>query len=251
MSTKTAGLAKKLGYKNIRVYLDGEPAWTKKGNPTYASKHFIENENIVLIDLRASNKAVKGRIARAASVPYEKLEDRIDDIPRNAPVVLYSDNEEEATDALDDLRSEDFRHVSLVEGNYQGWIKSGGPIISGAIASTEISWKRVLGKGEISVADFRKATDGEDPNIFVIDSRTKAEVAELGIFKNTVNISLDEIPKRMHEFPKNKKIYVHCSTGARAEMAYHELKKNGFNVKFLLLDISDPICDCEIIKPFS
>jgi rhodanese-related sulfurtransferase len=53
----------------------------------------------------------------------------------------------------------------------------------------------------------------------------------------------------MNELPKDKKIYVHCSTGARADMAYKELVKHGFNVKFLLLNISDAECDCEIIKP--
>ncbi len=249
MSTKLAGLAKKMGYKNVQVYLDGEPAWIKADKLTYASKGFVEKGNIVLIDLRKGNKAVKGRIKRAVSVPYEQLEGRLDDIPRNAPVVLYSDNEEEVTDAVDDLRSDGYKHVSLVPGNYQGWVKSGGAIESGPIFSNEISWKRILGKGEVSVADFKKATDGEDPNIFVIDARTQDEVAELGIFKNTVNIPLDEIPARMHEFPKDKKLYVHCSTGARADMAYQELKKNGFDVKFLLLNISDESCDCEILKP--
>ena len=248
MSTANAGLAIKLGYKNVRVYLEGEPAWSKAGNPTYSLKSYVEKGNIVLIDLRTSEKAVNGRIERAVSVPYDDLEDRMDDIPRNAPVILYSDNAEEATDALDDLRSEGFKHVSLVKGNYSGWVHSGGAIVNGAIASTEISWVRILGPGEVSVAEFKRATDGGDPNIFVIDSRTPNEVAQLGIFKNTVNISLDEIPNRMKEFPKDKMIYVHCSTGARAEMAYQELKKNGFKVKFLFLTISDPICDCEILS---
>ncbi len=249
MSTKNAGLAKKLGYKNVRVYLGGEPAWSAAGYPTYTSMGFIETGNIVLIDLRASHKAVKGRIKRAVSVPYDELEDKINDIPRNAPVILYSDDKEEAVDAVDDLRSDGFKHVALVPGNYAGWISAGGTIESGPIASNEIRWQRILGKGEVSVADFKKATDEGDPNVFVIDSRTKEEVAELGIFKNTVNIPLDEIPSRMDEFPKNKMIYVHCSTGARADMAYQELKKNGFNVKFLLLNISDALCDCEILRP--
>jgi rhodanese-related sulfurtransferase len=62
MSTKNAGLAKKLGHRNIRVYLDGEPAWAKAGLPTYATNDFIMKGNVVLIDLRASSKAVAGRI---------------------------------------------------------------------------------------------------------------------------------------------------------------------------------------------
>ena len=249
MSTKNAGLAKKLGYENVRVYLEGEPAWSEAGYPTYTSMGYIETGNIVLIDLRTSHKAVEGRIKRAISVPYDDLEDKIDDIPRNAPVILYSDDKEEATDAVDDLRSEGFKHVALVPGNYAGWVSAGGAIESGPIASTEIRWVRILGKGEVTVADFKKATDGNAPDVFVIDSRTEDEVAELGIFKNTVNIPLDEIASRMNEIPKDKKIYVHCSTGARADMAYQELKKNGYDVKFLLLNIADARCDCEILKP--
>ncbi len=125
MSTTNAGLAKKLGYKNIRVYLEGEPAWSEAGYPTYTSKGFIDTGNIVLIDLRASHKAVEGRIKRAISVPYDDLEDKINDIPRNAPVILYSDDKEEATDAVDDLRSDGFKHVALVPGNYAGWVSAG------------------------------------------------------------------------------------------------------------------------------
>ena len=108
---------------------------------------------------------------------------------------------------------------------------------------------RKLGKGEVSVADFRKAVLGQDKDAVVVDARTKEEIAELGIFPNTINIPLDEISARLNELPKDKKIYVHCSTGARADMAYNELVKNGYNAKFLLLNIKDAECDCPIIRP--
>lgn len=248
MSTKNAGLAKKLGHRNIRVYLEGEPAWAKAGLPTYATNDFIMKGNVVLIDLRASGKAVAGRIPRAVSLPYDTLQGRLDDIPRNAPVILYSDNDQELKTAVKDLREDGFNFVSAVKGNYQGWVASGGKIETGPILSKEIKWQRKLGKGEVSVADFKKATEGKIPNVMIIDARTKEEVAELGIFKNTVNIPLDEITRRMNELPKDKLIYIHCSTGARADMAYQQLVKNGFNVKFLLLNIEDAECDCEIIR---
>ena len=48
MSTSNAGLAKKLGYTNVRVFLAGEPAWSEEGYPVYASKGFVEKGNIVL-----------------------------------------------------------------------------------------------------------------------------------------------------------------------------------------------------------
>lgn len=249
MSTANAGLAKKSGYTNVRVFLDGEPAWTKAGHPVYASKSFVEKGNIVLLDLRADGSPVKGRIPRAVAVPYDELDDRLDDIPRNAPVVLYGSSDAEVMEAYGDLHDEGFKQVSLVKGNYQGWVAAGGETVKGPIFTNEIKWVRQLGKGEVSVADFKKAVAGEMPNTFVIDARTKDEIAEFGIFRNTVNIPLDEIPNRLDAIPKDKRVFIHCSSGARADLAYQELIKHGYDVKFLLLDITDPSCDCEIIKP--
>jgi len=249
MSTANAGLAKKLGYNNVRAFIDGEPAWSKAGYPVYASNSFVREGNIVLLDLRADGSPVKGRIPRAVAVPYGELDDRLDDIPRNAPVVLYSNSQEESMNAYQDLRDEGFKQVSLVNGNYKGWVKAGEPIVTGPIFTNEIKWVRKLGKGEVSVADFRKAVAGETKNTYVIDARTKDEIAEFGIFRNTVNIPLDEIPKRLGDIPKDKQVLIHCSSGARADLAYQELLKHGYNVKFLLLDITDPSCDCEIIRP--
>ena len=249
MSTASAGLAQKAGYKNVRVFLGGEPAWSEEGYPVYASNDYILKGNIVLIDLREGDAAVKGRIPRSVHINYEQLEERMDDIPRNAPVILYSDDAEEVMDAYEDMKDSGFKTVAMVSGNYQGWVNSGGKIESGPIFTTEIKWVRILGKGEVSVEDFRKAVTGETTDTYVIDARTPEEIKELGIFQNTVNIPLDEIPKRMNEIPKDKKVYIHCSTGARADLAYRELIKNGYNVKFLLLNISDPECDCPIIMP--
>ncbi|PIE56497.1 MAG: rhodanese [Desulfobulbus propionicus] len=248
MSTASAGLAKQWGYTDVRVFLDGEPAWIAESLPNYASMKFVKEGNIVLIDTRPRHDAIAARIPRAVNLPYEKIESRIDDIPHNAPVVLYGGDE--ALDALEDLHDYGFKFVSLVEGGLEGWIASGGQTVSGPITSTEISWTRIPGPGEVTTEDFRKAASGEDKDAVIIDARTKEEVAELGIFRNTINIPLDEIPLRLAEIPKDKKIYLHCSTGARADLAYRELIKHGFNAKYLFLDISDPACDCEVIKPW-
>ena len=51
----------------------------------------------------------------------------------------------------------------------------------------------------------------------------------------------EEILDRLAEIPKDKKIVTHCSTGVRAEMAYHKLKEKGYNVQFVnaKLEIDD------------
>lgn len=239
MSTKNAGRAKKDGYKNVRVYLDGQPAWIKAGNVVYASKGNIEKGNIVLVDLRAGKKSAAGRIPRSVTIPYNDLDDRLDDIPVKAPVVLYSDSAEEAADAVEDLRDEGFKKVALVSGNFAGWVKSGGKTVKGPIV-TDINWKRKLGKGEVSKEDFLKVVKGEDTSAVILDVRTPEETA-IGGFPNSIPVPLDQIDSRLADIPIDKKLYVHCTTGARADMAAQELKKNGFNNVFFLV----AECECE------
>jgi rhodanese-related sulfurtransferase len=244
MSTKNAGLAIKDGYKNVRVYLQGQPAWVKAGNLVYASKGNISKGNIVLVDLRSNKKSKAGRIARSVTIPYDTLEDRMDDIPVKAPVVLYSDSAEEAADAVEDLRDEGYKKVALVAGNYAGWVKAGGKTVTGPVV-TDIAWKRKLGKGEIGKADFMKVASGADAGAVILDVRTTDEVAE-GAFKNSIAVPLDQIGSRLADIPKDKKVYVHCTTGARADMAAQELNKNGYKAFFLVADVECEGNECEV-----
>lgn len=244
MSTDSAGQAKKMGYKNIRIYLDGEPGWIKAGNPTYASNEFIKKGNIVLLDLRSVEKSTTGRIPRSVTLPYAALKGKIESIPKKAPVVLYSDSTDEAMSALKDLREAGLKKVSLVPGNFEGWIKSGGETINGPVVDS-IQWKRQLEKGEISVADFLDTVNGKSTDAVILDVRTKDENAA-GKFKNAISIPLDQIAGRKGELPKDQKIYIHCTTGARAEMAAKELNKNGYNAFFLVGDVTCQGNDCTI-----
>jgi rhodanese-related sulfurtransferase len=47
----------------------------------------------------------------------------------------------------------------------------------------------------------------------------------------------EDLAARIGELPKDKRIVAHCSTGIRAEMAYHKLKDAGYKAGFLNADI--------------
>lgn len=244
MSTKIAGLATKDGHTNVKVYLDGEPAWSKAGYFLHASKATIEKGNIVLIDLRSKRKSEAGRIVRSVSIPYDSLDDRIDDIPRKAQLVLYSNNTEDTSNAIEDFRDEGFKKLSLVPGNYDGWVKAGGKTVKGPV-TTEINWVRKLGKGEVGLTDFMKAVTGADKGAVILDVRS-ADETSAGVFKNAITIPLDQVGSRLADIPKNKKVYVHCATGARADMAAQELNENGYKTFFLVANVTCEGNDCEV-----
>ncbi len=246
MSTDSAGQAKKMGYKNVRVYLEGEPAWIKAGNSTYASKEFVSKGNIVLVDLRSAEKSAAGRIHRSVTIPYATLKDKVESLPKKAHIVLYSDNTDETLNALKDLRTAGLKKVSLVSGNIDGWIKTGGETTTGPVITT-IDWKRQLEKGEVSVADFLNVANGTANDAVILDVRTKDESAA-GKYKNAISIPLDQVGSRKGELPKNKKIYAHCTTGARADMAAKELNKNGYNAFSLVGDVTCKDSNCTIVE---
>ncbi len=53
------------------------------------------------------------------------------------------------------------------------------------------------------------------------------------MIKGAILIPDEELAARIGELPKGKKIVTHCSTGVRAEMAYHKLKAAGYDAAFV------------------
>ncbi|MFH1215284.1 MAG: rhodanese-like domain-containing protein [Pseudomonadota bacterium] len=244
MSTDSASLAAEAGYKNVKVMLAGVPGWQKAGNHVVASNDFVEKSNIVLVDLRNSADYKKGHIPRAYNIPFSNLEDVEDDFPENktAPIVFYGDN---AVKAFKMAKKWGYKGSAVYEGGLDAWTAAGKSLVT-TVAPKEINWVRILEPGEISIADFEKVVEKHPADMLILDVRSNDEIKD-GMFANAVHIPLDELGAKMNALPKDKEILVHCTTGARAEMAYQELKKGGFKTRYVVGNVE---CDsddgCEI-----
>lgn len=62
---------------------------------------------------------------------------------------------------------------------------------------------------------------------FLVDIRTVKEY-EKGSIPGAVNIPLDDLRDRLHEFPKNKRIIIFCQVGSRGYLGYRILVQSGF-----------------------
>ena len=232
MSPKSASLAKKWGWNNAKVYIEGMPAWKKGGHHPVSTPDYVRTANIVLIDLRAPAAVTAGHIPRAVGIPAGKLAGANDSFPESltAPIVFYSDNIEESIKAVETARKWRYKKVSLLE--FPGvleWQKKGYDIKTGP-AAKEIVYVRKLEPGQISIANFEAAL--KTRAITVIDVRGPSEYAA-GHFPGAINISLDELPAKMDDISPDKFVVVHCRTGVRGEMAYLLLKEKGLDVKYL------------------
>jgi rhodanese-related sulfurtransferase len=244
MSTKSAGLAGKMGYKNIGVMLKGNPGWKKSGGILHASKKLVETGNIVLVDLRSAKEVQKGHIPRAVNIPFNELEDAEDDFPSNksAPLVFYG-NGDDAVKADKMARKWGYKKTSIVPGGYAKWEKDGDKIAKGP-AGDELKWVRKLEKGEVSIAEFEKAIGGKAKQV-ILDVRTNDEIGG-GKFAGSIHIPLDELEARMGELPKDKELLIHCTTGARAEMAWQAVEKAGLKARFCVANVECEGGKCEI-----
>ncbi len=232
MSPKSAGLAKKWGYENVKVYVQGIPNWKKTGHHTVSTADYVRTANIVLIDLRAPAAVTAGHIPRAVSIPAGKLDAAKDQFPESltAPIVFYSDNMAESIKAVETARGWRYKNVTLLDfPGIISWKEKGYDVKTGP-AAEEIVYVRKLEPGQISIANFEAALKTQA--ITVIDVRGPAEYAA-GHFPGAMNISLDELPTKIGEIPRDKFVIVHCKTGVRGEMAYLLLKEKGYDVKYL------------------
>lgn len=224
MSPKAASLALKWGFKDVRVYLLGEPGWKKAGYYTESTPEYILKENIVLIDLRDPKVIDKtGFIPKAVNIPLSELPKAEEKFPtyKKAPIVLYSDNKEDAIKALKIIKAWGYPNVTIYSPGFMGWILRGYDIKTGASIPTQITYKRTYAPNEVSAEDFLKAV--ETGKAFIIDVRNPDEYKK-GHFKGAINIPVDEIHNKISLIPVDKPVYLYCNTGVRAEMAYVAIK---------------------------
>ena len=241
MSPKSAGLAVKAGYTNVKVYLNGVPDWKSRRILVASTKH-VKEGNIVLVDLRPTSAYKQGHIPRAYNIPINHMEDLEYDLPtsRGAPIVFYGTDTGKAYKFVCKLG---YKKASIYQQGIDGWVAAGNTLATGE-SPEDIIWKRILGKGEVTVAAFNKVVENNPAGKVILDVRTNAEVAE-GMFKNAIHIPLDEIQNNIGKLPMDKEILVYCANGARAEMGYKELQARGFNAKFLLSEVECDEDGCE------
>lgn len=240
MSPSSAGRAEKLGYTNIKVYHDGLPEWNKRNFMVLSAQSlnaaFLEKDMPhVLVDIRPAAEAQKGFIKGAVTMPAAELAANIAKFPpkdKKPPIILYGQNDgREAMNAARSLTAAGYTSVAVMTGGIDAWQKAGLPVQTGSMA-TNIVYVPKLRPGEISIEDFKKVVAGIPSDTLIVDVRNREE-GSAGMIKGAKLIPDEEILDRLSEIPKDKRIITHCSTGVRAEMAYHKLKEKGYTVQFV------------------
>jgi len=240
MSPDSARRAESIGYALVKVYHDGVPEWVKR-NYLVLSTQFLKEAWIekdiphVLVDVRPAAEAEKGFIKGAVTVPVAEIENSIAKFPpkdKKAPIMIYDQKGgDDAVKAAKALITAGYAPVDIVSGGIDAWKAAGFPVQTGKLADTIVYVPKPR-PGEISIEEFTKIAKATPADTLILDVRNRDE-ANAGMIKGAKLIPDEETLDRFAEIPKDKKIITHCSTGVRAEMAYHKLKEKGYNVQFL------------------
>ncbi len=240
MSPNSASRAEKLGYTNVKVYHEGIPAWTQRNftviNAKQLKEGWIERDlPHVLVDVRTAAEAEKGFIKGAVTMPAAEVAKSLDKFPpkkKKPPIMLYDQSGgDDARAAAKALVTAGYPMVNVIIGGFDAWKAANNPVETGKLA-TAIVYVPKPRPGSIAVDEFKKIAAEQPANALILDVRNRDE-ANAGMIKGALLVPDEEILDRLAEIPKDKLVVLHCSTGVRAEMAYHKLKEKGYNVKFL------------------
>lgn len=245
LGPNSAALADQAGYKNVRILLSELSEWQELGGQLLSADSYIANGNIVLIDLRSTTAYEAGHIPGSVNIPFAEIEEAEYDFPpmKSAPVVIYgADNE--VNPAVDIIKGWGYSQVTVVDGGYKGWVSRGNGVGTG-ITLAQIKWRRELGEGEIALADFKQIVSDLPSDTIIIDVRTSEEAVK-GKLKNSSHIPLSELASRLAEIPADKEIILHCTTGARAKMAYTFLRQHSSKVRYLQAKVTCKDEECRI-----
>jgi rhodanese-related sulfurtransferase len=190
----------------------------------------------VLLDVRNEKETSKGFIKGAVAFPADQaaaLVKKLELKQKNTPIIVYDDKQgDPAMTVAKELIKGGYFNVKILTGGFNAWQNAKFGAASGKLAE-KAAYVPKPRPGEISIAEFEKYVAQLPATVMIIDVRNTDE-GNAGMLKIAKLIPAEEIKDRVAEIPKDKLIITHCSTGVRAEMAYHTLKELGYtNVKFV------------------
>lgn len=85
-----------------------------------------------------------------------------------------------------------------------------------------------IAKNEVTNISWEAAVGLQKEGALFLDVRNPQELTE-GYVAGALTIPLPELPQRLSELPRDKKLMVYCRSGRRSENASNMLAANGFS----------------------
>jgi len=100
-------------------------------NADQARKMVAETTDLYLLDVRTSQEYAEVRMADAQLIPINELVARIDEIPRNRPILVYCAVGSRSSQVANYLVRVGYADVFNLSGGIWGWQLRGYPVLKG------------------------------------------------------------------------------------------------------------------------
>lgn len=217
------------------------PEWNKRNftvlNAQALKEAWLDKElSFVLLDVRTEKEAQGGFIKGAVNIPAGAVDAALGSFPSKdlkPPIVVYdAKGDGSAEKVAMKLVKAGYPGPRVLTGGFAGWQAAKFAVETGKPA-TVVAYTPKPKAGSVPMKEFAAFAKGIPADVQIIDVREEDEVEGSGKIKGAINIPAGEIATRLAEIPKDKTLIMHCSTGARAEMAYNVLKEKGYKVRFV------------------
>ncbi len=219
------------------------PEWNKRNFTVLSAQAlkegWLDKElSFVLVDLRSEKEAKGGHIRGAVNLTASEIIQALKPFKeQKPPIVLYdAKGDGSAEKVAMTLVQAGFPGPRVLSGGFAAWQGAKLSVEAGAPAA-KVAYVPKPKAGAISAAEFQALAKAIPANVVIVDVRGDDEV-DKGMIKGAKNVPADEVASRLAEIPKDKELVLHCTTGARAEMAYNILKEKGYKARFLDADIT-------------
>ncbi len=198
------------GYESLDIIMErGKRAFTAED-----FQRLAESNEVLMLDTRRAEDFAKGFIPNSLNIGLESnfamwVGELIADIQQKILLVTYPGKEEESIIRLSRVGYD--YPIGYLEGGFDTWLKTD---------------KKIDSVNRITAEELTQQL--ENKNAFLIDVRKKSEFNAEHVI-NAVNIPLNEISKRLSEFPEDIPFILYCAGGYRSMIAASVLKQNGFS----------------------
>jgi glyoxylase-like metal-dependent hydrolase (beta-lactamase superfamily II)/rhodanese-related sulfurtransferase len=218
----TAGLAEPPQYfpQNVKMNRDGYESIDdvlERGDQALSAEAFeakANNTDALILDTRNADDFAKGFIPNSINIGIQGgfapwVGALVPDLKQNLLIVTEPGKEEEVVTRLARVGYD--QTIGYLNGGFQAWKDSG---------------KEVDSIESISADEF--ADDFKNGALEIVDVR-KPDEFNSGHIEGAKNLPLDYINDLMEDFPKGKKLYIHCAGGYRSMIAASILKSRGID----------------------
>ena len=95
---------------------------------TAAADMIKETKDLQVIDVRTSAEYAEGHLAKAKLIPVQEIAQRLAEIDKSKPVLLYCRSGHRSGNALKILQSKGYTEAKHIEGGITAWQAAGLPV---------------------------------------------------------------------------------------------------------------------------